>query len=62
MAKLNISGFLRTYTIAFGSVVINHSHDFVKIPTNRNTHVLVTRFPDFSWPPGAMEFWRDPVV
>ena len=44
MAKLNISGFLRTYAIAFGRVVINHSDVFAKVPTNRNTHVLVTRF------------------
>ena len=62
MAKLNISGFLRTYTIAFGRVVINHSDVFVKLPTNRNTHVLLTKFPDFSWPPGAIEFYRDPAV
>ena len=48
MAKLNLSRFLRTYTIAFGRVVINHSHVFVKVPTNRNTHVLVTKFSDFS--------------
>ena len=45
-----------------GSVVINGSHVFVKIPTNRNTHVFVTKFPDFSWPPGAMEFCRDPAT
>ena len=62
--KLNISSFLRTCTIALGNSVVNNSHLFVRVhvPTNRNTHVSVSKFPDFSWSLGAMDFCRDPGV